>query len=111
MTARHGYGDSAECPMEPDRWTLPTPDRVRLPVVMCVSETGLVMAVADEMALVSMRGTVRQVPLTVVSSLGVAVVPGDIVLVHTGLAVAVLTPQEAAEHCAFLIEGALHQHS
>ena len=78
---------------------------------MCVAEQGLVVAVADGMAMVSLRGRVRPVPLTVVDALGVTVGPGDVVLVHTGLAVAVLTAQEAAERTSFLTEGALHERS
>jgi hydrogenase expression/formation protein HypC len=76
---------------------------------MCVAESGLVVAVADGRALVSIRGVTREVPLTVVSALGVAVSPGDYVLVHTGLAVAVLTPQESAERTSFLRQGVANE--
>lgn len=72
---------------------------------MCISEPGVVVSVADGMAMVSLRGVVRPVPLIVVASAGIVVSPGDIVLVHTGLAVAVLTPDEAAERVAFLQQG------
>jgi len=78
---------------------------------MCVSEPGLVVAVADGMALVAIREVVRAVPLTVVAAMGIAVSPGDFVLVHTGLAVAVLTPQEAAARTSFLRQGAAHEES
>jgi hydrogenase assembly chaperone HypC/HupF len=78
---------------------------------MCVAETGLVVAVADGMALVAIRGVVREVPLTVTAAMGIAVSPGDCVLVHTGLAVAVLTTEEAAEHTSYLRQGGYHAHS
>jgi hydrogenase assembly chaperone HypC/HupF len=78
---------------------------------MCVAEAAQVIAVTDGMASVSVRGRVRIVPLTVIESLGVVVTPGDFVLVHTGLAVAVLTAQEAAEQASFFSEGAAHEHS
>ncbi|MBX6748340.1 MAG: HypC/HybG/HupF family hydrogenase formation chaperone [Micromonosporaceae bacterium] len=74
---------------------------------MCIAEPGVVLSVADGMARVSIRGLVRDVPLTIVDALGVVVSPGDIVLVHTGLAVAVLTPEEAAERVSFLQQGAV----
>jgi hydrogenase assembly chaperone HypC/HupF len=74
---------------------------------MCVSEPGVVVSVADGIARVSVRGVVRDVPLTVLAALGLAVAPGDFVLVHTGLAVAVLTPEEAAERVSFLQQGAV----
>jgi|HigsolmetaAR201D_1030396.scaffolds.fasta_scaffold98407_2 hydrogenase assembly chaperone HypC/HupF len=73
---------------------------------MCIAEPGVVLAVADGMAQVSIRGVVRDVPLTVVDAQGIVVSPGDVVLVHTGLAVAVLTPEEAAERVSFLHQGA-----
>jgi hydrogenase assembly chaperone HypC/HupF len=76
---------------------------------MCVAEQGRVLAVADDRALVSIRGVARDVPLTVLSVLGIAVAPGDFVLVHTGLAVAVLTAQEASEHTTFRQQGAAHE--
>jgi hydrogenase assembly chaperone HypC/HupF len=76
---------------------------------MCIAEPGLVMAVADEIALVSIRGVIRQVPLTVLTALNIAVAPGEFVLVHTGLAVAVLSPQEAFEQTSFLEQGAAHE--
>jgi hydrogenase assembly chaperone HypC/HupF len=79
---------------------------------MCVAEAAQVLAVADGMASVSMRGgRVLSVPLTVVESLGIVVTPGDFLLVHTGLAVAVLTAQEAAEQASFFSDGAAHEHS
>ena len=66
--------------------------------VMCVSEAGLVLSVeADETALVEMRGAARRVPLIVVTSAGDTVLPGDWLLVQTGLAVARITAAEAAE--------------
>lgn len=74
---------------------------------MCVSEPGVVVSVADGMARVSIRGVVREVPLTVLAALGITVAPGDVVLVHTGLAVAVLTPEEAAERVFLLQQGAV----
>jgi hydrogenase assembly chaperone HypC/HupF len=76
---------------------------------MCIAESGFVLEVADGSALVSIRGVTRRVPLTVVASLGIAVSPGDYLLVHTGLAVGVLTPQEAAELSTFLQQGATRE--
>ena len=64
------------------------------------------LEVDDGMALVQLRGAVRKVPLTVLTSTGETVVPGDYVLVHTGLAVARLMPQEAADLISFLHQGA-----
>jgi hydrogenase maturation factor len=74
-----------------------------------MSEPGLVVSVTDGMALVAIRGILREVPLTVLADLAVDVLPGDTVLMHCGLAVAVLTPQEAAQRNAFLHEGAPHE--
>ena len=79
---------------------------------MCVAETAQVLGVAEGMATVLVRGgRVRSVPLTVIESLGIVVAPGDYVLVHTGLAVAVLTAQEAVEQASFLNTGAANDHS
>lgn len=75
---------------------------------MCVAQPGLVVAICGETALVVVCGVVRDVPLTVLTAQGVDVTPGDHVLVHTGLAVAVLTAKEAAERTAFLRQGAGH---
>jgi hydrogenase assembly chaperone HypC/HupF len=74
---------------------------------MCVSESGVVESVADGLARVAIRGVVRDVPLTILAAQGIEVSPGDIVLVHTGLAVAVLTAEEAAERVVFLSQGAV----
>jgi hydrogenase expression/formation protein HypC len=73
---------------------------------MCVAEPAAVLEVDDGMALVELRGVARTVPLTVLMSTGEIVVPGDFVLVHTGLAVARLTHQEAADRISFLHQGA-----
>jgi hydrogenase maturation factor len=74
---------------------------------MCVSEAGLVLAVeGDEVALVSVAGSERRVPLIVVTGAcrrelasgagdGETVAPGDWLLIHTGLAVARITAEEA----------------
>jgi hydrogenase assembly chaperone HypC/HupF len=70
-----------------------------------------VVAVADETALVEIRGVVRNVPLTVLAAQDIAVAPGDYVLVHTGLAVAVLTAGEAAARTSFLRQGAAHENA
>jgi hydrogenase maturation factor len=51
------------------------------------------------------------VPLTVVAALGISVSPGDLVLVHTGLAESELTPEEAAERAIFLTGGAANEDS
>ena len=113
--------DAQPRPRSPTTWAgwrwrcgptaLPPAGATRLPVAMCVSEPGLVVAVAGETALVAIRGVVRDVPLTVLSALGIDVAPGDHVLVHTGLAVAVLTAEEAAARTAFLCQGAAHDNA
>jgi hydrogenase assembly chaperone HypC/HupF len=72
---------------------------------MCVSEPALVLAVDDGMARVEIRGVIRTVPLTVVTSSGASVAPGDFLLVQTGLAVATLDAREAAERILFLRQG------
>ena len=72
---------------------------------MCVSEPGLVLAVDEGMASVEIRGVIRSVPLTVVTSAGVSVAPGDFLLVQTGLAVAKLSARDAAERILFLRQG------
>jgi hydrogenase maturation factor len=72
---------------------------VRCDGVMCVSEAALVLGVeAGETALVELRGAARRVPLILVTSAGATVVPGDWLLVQTGLAVGRITAAEAAEH-------------
>jgi hydrogenase expression/formation protein HypC len=73
---------------------------------MCVSEAGLVLAVeGDEAALVSVAGSERRVPLIVVTGAGETVAPGDWLLIHTGLAVARITAEEAAFYHSFLPQG------
>jgi hydrogenase maturation factor len=70
---------------------------------MCVSEAGLVLAVeGDETALVSVGGFERRVPLIVVTGAGETVTPGDWLLIHTGLAVARITADEAAFYQSFV---------
>ena len=80
---------------------------------MCVSEAGLVLAVeGDERALVSVAGSERWVPLIVVTGGragdGETVAPGDWLLIHTGLAVARITAEEAAVHYSYRLLGDHH---
>jgi hydrogenase expression/formation protein HypC len=76
---------------------------------MCVSEAGLVLAVeGDETALVSVAGSERRVPLIVVAGDGETVAPGDWLLIHTGLAVARITAEEAAVHHSYRLLGDHH---
>jgi hydrogenase assembly chaperone HypC/HupF len=68
---------------------------------MCVGEATRVVSVeSDEAALVDLRGSLRRVPLILIASTGEKVVPGDWLLVQTGLAVARMSADEAAEHRA-----------
>jgi hydrogenase maturation factor len=70
---------------------------------MCISEAVLVIAVEDdETALVQLRGAPRRVPIVLVTAAGQTVVPGDWLLVQTGLAVARVTASEAAQRNAYL---------
>jgi hydrogenase maturation factor len=70
---------------------------------MCVSEAALVLSVeGDETALVQLRGAPRRVPIVVVTAAGETVSPGDWLLVQTGLAVARVSPAEAAQRNAYL---------
>jgi hydrogenase maturation factor len=64
-----------------------------------MSDAALVLSVeGDEAALVDLRGSLRRVPLVLVTSAGEKVVPGDWLLVQTGLAIARVSAAEAAEH-------------
>jgi hydrogenase assembly chaperone HypC/HupF len=76
---------------------------------MCVAEPVLVLAVDADTACVDSRGTVRRVPLIVVSSGGECVAPGDWLLVQTGLAVAKISEAEARDRINFQTRGASHE--
>jgi hydrogenase expression/formation protein HypC len=77
---------------------------------MCVSEAGLVVSVeADETALCSVNGARRRVPLIILTAAGETVAPGDWLLIHTGLAVARLTADEAAAHYSYLPQSSVRQ--
>jgi hydrogenase maturation factor len=70
---------------------------------MCISEAALVIAVeGDETALVQLRGAPRRVPIVLVTATGETVMPGDWLVVQTGLAVARVTASEAAQRNAYL---------
>jgi hydrogenase maturation factor len=66
---------------------------------MCTSEAALVLSVeGDEAALVDLRGSPQRVPLILVTSAGEKVVPGDWLLVSTGLAITRISEAEAIEY-------------
>ncbi len=66
---------------------------------MCVSMPARVLAVHDHgrEALVDIDGSERRVALTVLIFDGKTVAPGEWLLVHTGLAVEILAPSDAAD--------------
>lgn len=67
---------------------------------MCMSSVGRLVSLAgdggDE-AVVEVDGTERRVSAAMLVLEGVAVAPGDWLLIHTGFAVARLDPTDAAE--------------
>lgn len=63
---------------------------------MCLSLAGRVDLVEGEEAVVDVDGRPRRISLALLLLEGVPVAPGDWVLVHTGLAVSLLDPAEAA---------------
>lgn len=63
---------------------------------MCISEVARVRAVDGHDAIVDVRGVRRRISLAPLTLDGVVVAPGHCLLVHTGMAVAVLDPAEAA---------------
>ena len=70
---------------------------------MCLSYPVLVEQVHDDgTATVTDRGTRRLVPLIVLTSAGVPVRAGDWLLVHSGLAVAAVSAEEAGATLAML---------
>jgi hydrogenase assembly chaperone HypC/HupF len=76
---------------------------------MCVSELALVLSLeSDEAGSVDIRGSRRRVPLILITSTGEKVVPGDWLLVHTGLAVARISAAEAADYQSRLQHGVDH---
>ena len=76
---------------------------------MCVSEAAFVLSVEeDEAALVDLRGSTRRVPLILITSAGEKVVPGDWLLVQTGLAVARISAAEAADYQTLRQQGVDH---
>lgn len=66
---------------------------------MCLGIPARVISVEGNLAVVDLRGTQRTVDATMVP-----VLPGDFVLVYTGLIVQSLDPQEAAERLRILDE-------
>ena len=75
---------------------------------MCLSEAARVLEVDGDSAVVELRGAPRRVPLVLLTFAGEAVVPGDWLLLHTGLAVARVTAAEAAEVNAVRDQGETH---
>jgi hydrogenase maturation factor len=71
---------------------------------MCVTRVGEVRASDGEVAVVTVDGRDRDVPLVVLGDEAASVVPGDRLLLHTGLAVRRLGAREAAELLAALDE-------
>jgi hydrogenase expression/formation protein HypC len=71
---------------------------------MCVTRVGEVRASDGEVAVVTVDGRDRDVPLVVLGDEAAAVLPGDWLLLHTGLAVRRLDAREAAELRAALDE-------
>lgn len=70
---------------------------------MCIAQVAQVIDVEqDEVALVRVRGGTRRVPLVLLTSADETVRPGDWLLVHTGLAIARISADRAAEHNALL---------
>ncbi len=66
---------------------------------MCISMAARVLAIDDDgrAARVDIDGSERRVALTVLILEGKTVATGDWLLVHTGLAVEILTPASAAD--------------
>jgi hydrogenase expression/formation protein HypC len=64
---------------------------------MCLSLAGRISRIDGEHALVDVDGRDRRVSLALLQLEGERIVPGDWVLVHTGLAVSRLDPAEGAE--------------
>ena len=76
---------------------------------MCIAYPALVLSVdSADVALVELRGTRRSVPIIVVTSSGETVSPGDWLLIQTGLAVARISPDEAADRNAVIDKGEHH---
>jgi hydrogenase expression/formation protein HypC len=73
---------------------------------MCLSEAARVLEVEGDCAVVELRGSPRLIPLVALTFAGEVIRPGDWLLVHTGLAVARISPTEAAEVNA--IQGEAH---
>jgi hydrogenase expression/formation protein HypC len=79
---------------------------------MCLSYPAQVIEVAaDGTALVAGAGPARRVPLVVITSAGQRVQAGDWLLVHSGLAVARISPDEAASARALLEEAMSYEGS
>ncbi|HEX6418988.1 MAG TPA: HypC/HybG/HupF family hydrogenase formation chaperone [Acidimicrobiales bacterium] len=64
---------------------------------MCLSLAGRIDRIEGDGAVVDVDGRPRRISLAVLLLEGTPVAPGDWVLVHTGLAVSLLDPAEAAE--------------
>ncbi len=71
---------------------------------MCVSQVGQVRAADGAVAVVTLDGADRDVPLVALGDEAASVAPGDWLLLHTGLAVRRLDPASAAELLAALDE-------
>ncbi len=71
---------------------------------MCVTRVGEVQASDGAVAVVAVDGRERDVPLVALGDEAAAVLPGEWLLLHTGLAVRRLDPREAAEMLAALDE-------
>jgi hydrogenase expression/formation protein HypC len=76
---------------------------------MCIAYPAQVLSVESaDVAVVRLRGADQRVPIMVVTSGGEAVAPGDWLLVQTGLAVARISPDEAAQRSAVIEQGEPH---
>lgn len=67
---------------------------------MCIEVVGQVVSLPDGedgVALIDIGGSIRRVSLVILRLDDIPVAPGDWLLSHTGLAVAVLEPEHAAE--------------
>ena len=68
---------------------------------MCFEMPARILSCAGADARADVDGRIRPVSLVVLEGEGVTVTPGDWVLVHTGLAVRRLRPDEATARLAF----------
>jgi hydrogenase assembly chaperone HypC/HupF len=75
---------------------------------MCLPDAGRVLDVAGDEAVVEVRGARRRIPIIVLTAAGQIVHTDDWLLVHTGLAVAIISAAEAADINAVHTQGAGH---